>query len=56
MYNYSVIDKVDVNTNNVSCQGNEFPYDHPLIYLKISSDNEDILCPYCSRKFLLKNK
>jgi uncharacterized Zn-finger protein len=46
-------DVVNVTTNHVSCQGNESPYDHPLVYLRINNDEGSITCPYCSRKFKL---
>lgn len=38
---------------NVSCNGKEAPYDHPLVYLKIDQEIGHINCPYCSKKFIL---
>jgi uncharacterized Zn-finger protein len=35
----------------VSCVGEEYPYDHPKIYLEIAKDKTEIECPYCSRVF-----
>ena len=55
MYNHSINDKINVTTKEISCQGNESPYDHPLIYLKIPEDKKTISCPYCSRQFILNN-
>ena len=44
---------INVTDKQISCQGNESPYDHPLIYLKFSDDKKILTCPYCSKKFNL---
>ena len=53
MYNKLVSNMVNVNIDEVSCQGNEAPYGHPLIYLKIDKNKKSINCPYCSKQFNL---
>ena len=40
---------------NVSCSGKESPFDHPLVYLEIDEEQGYVECPYCSKKFILKN-
>lgn len=39
---------------SVSCQGREYPYDHPLVYLEIKKDKNKIDCPYCGKEFVVK--
>lgn len=39
------------NTKKVSCSGDSYSK-HPHIYLKIAHDKKDVVCPYCSRKFV----
>jgi uncharacterized Zn-finger protein len=43
---------VHVKTRAVSCDGGEGVYGHPKVYLKIAG--EKIMCPYCSRLFVLE--
>jgi uncharacterized Zn-finger protein len=40
-------------TTHVKCQGKSFPEDHPVVYLEISKERKEVVCPYCSKKFLL---
>ena len=35
----------------VNCGNNE---DHPLVYLNINKDTNEIICPYCSKKFIFE--
>jgi uncharacterized Zn-finger protein len=41
-----------VETQVVSCDGNANGSAHPLIYLAMGDKNE-VVCPYCSRQFVL---
>lgn len=43
---------VYVQTTTVGCDGNG-PLGHPRVYLKID-DRGEIVCPYCSRRFVLE--
>lgn len=45
---------VHTNEKHVSCNGLEAPYDHPMIYLEISSTEGRVECPYCSKVFVLE--
>ena len=46
-----------VNESSVSCLGGFGELGHPLVYLEIKKDEDSVICPYCSLKFILrKNK
>jgi uncharacterized Zn-finger protein len=45
-------DIINVKTRAVSCDGGEGVYGHPKVYLRITG--EKIMCPYCSRLFVLE--
>ncbi|MBL9029865.1 MAG: zinc-finger domain-containing protein [Caedimonas sp.] len=44
-----------VETPSVVCDGNESPSGHPRVYLDLEKRGE-IICPYCSRHFILKQE
>ena len=44
---------IPVETTTVACDGGGGPLGHPRVYLTLSKDGE-IECPYCSRKYVLK--
>jgi uncharacterized Zn-finger protein len=43
---------VVVETPVVPCDGNGGPLGHPRVFLRIGPERE-IVCPYCSRRFVL---
>jgi uncharacterized Zn-finger protein len=48
---------IHVKTTAVSCDGGNGAYGHPRVYLKILDTVEaqkQIMCPYCSRLFVLE--
>ena len=45
-------DRIEVDTATVGCDGGGGDSGHPMVYLKIGEDG-DIVCPYCSRHFVL---
>ncbi len=45
-------EKIQVKTATVGCDGGGGPLGHPMVYLKIA-DAGDIVCPYCSRQYIL---
>ena len=50
-----VIDKIKVKTRHVYCSGEGeagSAHSHPRVFLEIKG--EDVVCPYCSRTFVLK--
>lgn len=55
MTNSKVKEIVYTNTYHVKCSGIDEISDHPLIYLQVDSVSKQVVCPYCSRMFQLKN-
>ena len=49
-------EKIIVNERKISCEGHEYPYDHPKIYLEIPEETGKIDCPYCGKIFELAKK
>lgn len=47
---------IHVKTRSVACDGGDGAYGHPKIYLRIapSLPEQQIMCPYCSRLFVLE--
>ncbi|ADE30460.1 zinc-finger domain-containing protein [Rickettsia prowazekii] len=48
-----IVNSLDVS---VSCHGKEPLYGHPKVYLEIDKEKNEIICPYCSKKFKLVTK
>lgn len=46
-------EKVTVNTGTVSCDGGNPPLGHPNVYLTFKADEREVVCPYCSKHFIL---
>jgi uncharacterized Zn-finger protein len=46
---------IESTTPEVVCDGNGDTNGHPRVYLNMG-DKTEIVCPYCSRKFVLKTK
>ena len=42
-----------VDSPRVACDGGGGPLGHPKVYLNMGDEGE-IVCPYCSRHFVLK--
>lgn len=47
------LEMAEARSTSVSCSGKDTPLDHPTVYLEIDSKNGFIVCPYCSKKFVL---
>lgn len=43
-----------VDSVEVACDGGDGPLGHPRVFLHIHDDTGEIICPYCSRLFILK--
>lgn len=41
-----------VTDRTVACDGGDGPLGHPRVFLRIVE--HDVVCPYCSRRFVLK--
>jgi uncharacterized Zn-finger protein len=44
-----------VSTESVSCKGSKELYDHPVVYLEIDRNMGKVVCPYCSKQFVLSD-
>ena len=51
--NMQPFEVIEVETTQVACDGGGGPLGHPRVYLTLSKEGE-IECPYCSRKYVLK--
>lgn len=51
----AVEEVVYTETRKVSCDGGKGALGHPLVYLDMTGKDE-IMCPYCSKRFVLKAK
>lgn len=45
---------VEVETMTVACDGGSGPLGHPNVYLHLDEHTHDAVCPYCSKRFVLK--
>lgn len=45
---------IHVQSDEVACDGGGGPLGHPRVYLHIDPDKGSIVCPYCSRTYVLK--
>lgn len=42
-----------VTQTTVGCDGGGGALGHPKVYLHIDDDTHEVVCPYCSRRFVL---
>jgi uncharacterized Zn-finger protein len=45
---------IEVETRKTACDGGGGPLGHPRVYLTIGAGEQEIVCPYCSRTYKLK--
>lgn len=45
---------IEVEAMTVACDGGNGPLGHPNVYLHLDEDALDVVCPYCSKRFVLK--
>jgi uncharacterized Zn-finger protein len=48
----ATVERIDVDSRVVACDGGEGALGHPRVYLRIV--DRQIFCPYCSRLFVLR--
>ncbi len=54
MFDMKLCEIEKTKSSSVSCMGKEYPYDHPKIYLEIDQETKQVICPYCSKQFVLE--
>ncbi len=45
-----IIDTIRVNKQKISCDGGA--EGHPRVYLHLEHETGEVICPYCSRRFV----
>jgi uncharacterized Zn-finger protein len=45
---------IEVETMTIACDGGGGPLGHPNVFLHLDDQTHDIACPYCSKRFQLK--
>lgn len=51
---FPVTETVETETAEVACDGIGTALGHPRVFLHIKPGETDVVCPYCSRRFVLK--
>ena len=50
----TTFETITVETHKVACDGGRGGLGHPKVYLQIPADVGHVDCPYCSRRYVLK--
>ncbi|KAA5606267.1 zinc-finger domain-containing protein [Roseospira marina] len=50
---YPVTETVETTNPEVACDGIGTALGHPRVFLHIKPGETDVVCPYCSRRFVL---
>ncbi|MFA7431796.1 MAG: zinc-finger domain-containing protein [Rhodospirillaceae bacterium] len=50
----AVTESIEVESIDVACDGGEGAMGHPRVWLHIEHQTHDVVCPYCSRRYVLK--
>jgi uncharacterized Zn-finger protein len=45
---------IEIENPAVACDGGKGALGHPRVYLTVKPGTDHIVCPYCSRKYVLK--
>lgn len=45
---------IEVSQMEVACDGGGGAVGHPRVYLHIEPDTGEVVCPYCSRQYVLR--
>jgi uncharacterized Zn-finger protein len=43
---------IKITEKNVKCDGGKGAHGHPAVYLTVDPKTNEVVCPYCSRKFV----
>ena len=44
---------IEVTSHTVACDGGGGALGHPRVFLEIPHDAHEVICPYCSRNYVL---
>ncbi|MEQ8395776.1 zinc-finger domain-containing protein [Thalassobaculum sp.] len=47
---------IEVTSHTVACDGGGGALGHPRVFLEIDEDIHKVVCPYCSRTYVLVEK
>ena len=50
----AITESVEVESLEAACDGGAPSQGHPRVYLHLDPNTRDTVCPYCSRRFVLK--
>ena len=48
----AAIEEIKVTTQQVRCDGGKGAHGHPAVYLSLDPKTQQVVCPYCSRRFI----
>lgn len=54
MSEQGITETIEVTTIDVACDGGSGALGHPRVWLHIRPETRDVVCPYCSRQYALK--
>lgn len=49
-----ITETIETDQMDVACDGGNGRLGHPRVWLHIRPETRDIVCPYCSRRYVLK--
>ncbi|MDX1949707.1 MAG: zinc-finger domain-containing protein [Rickettsiales bacterium] len=47
---------IETNKKSVACDGGKGSLGHPRVWLTFAQGKNEVVCPYCSRKYVYKSK
>jgi len=53
---FPVSETVETSSREVHCDGIGVALGHPRVFLSIKPGEDDVVCPYCSRRFVLRKE
>lgn len=49
-----ITETIETDHMDVACDGGNGALGHPRVWLHIRPETRDVVCPYCSRQYVLK--
>lgn len=47
---------IETSKKEIACDGGKGALGHPRVYLTFPPNSGEIVCPYCSRKYIFKKR